>query len=169
NHPECPPNSPRFPESYHVYVDGNLRTTVSVSDRPRALVEGVDSIRIHRISVRSVTQDRRTSRDAACTMLIGKGAPLAPACVRASSVTSTSAIISWLPSNSNYQHVISVNNVEVKTLRPGSYRHTITGLTPNTTYKVSVMAKNIRAPMINEKNIKHLEKLSAHTEFRTLP
>ena len=86
------------------------------------------TFQIHRISVRSVTADRRSSRDAACTMLIGKGAPLAPACVRASSVTSTSAIISWLPSNSNYLHVISINNVEVKTLRPGSYRHTITGM-----------------------------------------
>ena len=37
-------------------------------------------------------------------MIIGKDAPLGPSCVRASNVTSTSAVISWLPSNSNFQH-----------------------------------------------------------------
>ena len=46
NHPECSPDSARFPESYHVYVDGNLRNTVSVNDRPSALVEHVDSFRV---------------------------------------------------------------------------------------------------------------------------
>lgn len=81
----------------------------------------------HRISVRAVTPNRRTSRDAACTMVIGKDAPLAPSCIRATNVTSTSAVISWLPSNSNYQHVVCVNNVEVRVVKPGVYRHTITG------------------------------------------
>ena len=77
----------------------------------------------HRISVRSVTINRRTSRDAACTMIIGKDAPLGPSCVKvttgpnifcptkyfsqASNITSTSAVISWLPSNSNFQHTVS--------------------------------------------------------------
>lgn len=60
-------------------------------------------------------------------MIIGKDAPLCPSCVRASHITSTSAVISWLPSNSNYHHVVSVNNVEVRTLKPGLYRHPITG------------------------------------------
>lgn len=46
----------------------------------------------HRISVRSVTINRRTSRDAACTMIIGKDAPLGPSCVK---VTSDPA--SWWP------------------------------------------------------------------------
>lgn len=52
---------------------------------------------------------------------------LGPTCVKASSITSTSAVISWLPSNSNHQHVVSVNNVQVRTVKPGVYRHTITG------------------------------------------
>ena len=44
------------------------------------------------------------------------------------------------------------------------------GLTPNTYYKVTVRAKNIKAsPYVDEKSLKKLlEKLSAHTEFRTL-
>ena len=92
---------------YHVYVDGFLKTTVRASDKTRALVEGVDSTKPHRISVRSVTINRRTSRDAACTMIIGKDAPLGPSCVKASNITSTSAVISWLPSNSNFQHTVS--------------------------------------------------------------
>lgn len=83
----------------------------------------------HRISVRSVTHDRRTSRDAACTMIIGRDtAHLGPSAVRASSITCSSAVISWLPANTNHQHVVCVNNVEVKVVKPGVYRQTITGI-----------------------------------------
>uniref|UniRef100_A0A182MW01 Fibronectin type-III domain-containing protein n=1 Tax=Anopheles culicifacies TaxID=139723 RepID=A0A182MW01_9DIPT len=103
-------------ESYHVYVDGVLKVTVKATERTRALVEGVDSNRPHRISVRSVTQNRRTSRDAACTMIIGRDtAHLGPSAVRATNITCSSAVISWLPANSNHQHVVCVNNVEVRT------------------------------------------------------
>ena len=61
-------------------------------------------------------------------MVIGKDAPVGPSSVKASSITSTSAVISWLPSNSNFQHTVCVNNVEVRTVKPGVYRHTITGM-----------------------------------------
>lgn len=82
----------------------------------------------HRISVRSVTQNRRTSRDAACTMIIGRDtAHLGPSAVKAMNITCSSSVISWLPANSNHQHVVCVNNVEVRTVKPGVYRHTITG------------------------------------------
>ncbi|XP_045466510.1 RIMS-binding protein 2 isoform X4 [Harmonia axyridis] len=158
-------------ESYHVYVDGVLKATIKATERTRALVEGVDSNKPHRISVRSVTINRRTSRDAACTMIIGKDThQLGPSSVRATNITSTSAIISWLPANSNHQHVVCVNNVEVRTVKPGVYRHTITGLTANTQYRVTVRAKHHRAAQ----NIANLaEELpmpaAAHTDFRTLP
>ena len=91
-------------------------------------------------------------------MIIGKDAPLGPSCVKASNISSTSAVISWLPSNSNFQHTVclpllpltpsplfggsvfsdnklytfsqvSVNGVEVRAVKPGVYRHTITGIT----------------------------------------
>ncbi|XP_054290498.1 peripheral-type benzodiazepine receptor-associated protein 1-like isoform X8 [Macrosteles quadrilineatus] len=166
-----PPDTSTSPpiDCYHVYVDGVLKVTVKATERTRALVEGVDSNRPHRISVRSVTANRRTSRDAACTMVIGKDVPLGPSQVKASRVTATSAVISWLPSNSNYQHTVCVNNVELRTVKPGVYRHTITGLAPNTVYRVTVRAKNIRAPHFDEKTNISIERYSCHIDFRTLP
>ncbi|EFN68490.1 Peripheral-type benzodiazepine receptor-associated protein 1 [Camponotus floridanus] len=156
-------------ESYHVYVDGVLKVTVKATERTRALVEGVDSTRPHRISVRSVTHSRRTSRDAACTMVIGKDVALGPTAVKASAVTATSAVISWLPSNSNHQHVVCVNNVEVRTVKPGVYRHTITGLAPSTIYRVTVKAKNLRATHFEDQNAQAANNLACHVHFKTLP
>jgi len=45
----------------------------------------------------------------------------------------------------------------------------LAGLTPNTIYRVTVRSKNIRAPHMDENNVRLLDKLSVHTEFRTLP
>lgn len=123
----------------------------------------------HRISVRSVTHSRRTSRDAACTMVIGKDVALGPTAVKASNVTATSAVISWLPSNSNHQHVVCVNNVEVRTVKPGVYRHTITGLAPSTIYRVTVKAKNLRATHFDDQNAQAANNLACHVHFKTLP
>nr|XP_050857277.1 uncharacterized protein LOC127066959 isoform X7 [Vespula vulgaris] len=163
------PENPHQLESYHVYVDGVLKVTVKATERTRALVEGVDSTRPHRISVRSVTHSRRTSRDAACTMVIGKDIALGPTAVKASNVTATSAVISWLPSNSNHQHVVCVNNVEVRTVKPGVYRHTITGLAPSTIYRVTVKAKNLRATHFEDQNAQAVNNFACHVHFKTLP
>ncbi|XP_055604751.1 uncharacterized protein LOC129752985 [Uranotaenia lowii] len=170
-----PPDPPgcNVIESYHVYVDGVLKVTVKATERTRALVEGVDCNRPHRISVRSVTQNRRTSRDAACTMIIGRDtAHLGPSAVRATNITCSSAIISWLPANSNHQHVVCVNNVEVRTVKPGVYRHTITGLAPSTQYRVTVRAKHLRAVGQNQQQTTTgpppEEAPGAYTDFRTL-
>ncbi|XP_013782943.1 RIMS-binding protein 2-like [Limulus polyphemus] len=156
-------------QMYHVYVDGVLKATVQSSERTRALVEGVDSSQLHRISVRSVTSSGHHSRDAACTITVGKDLPLAPSCVKASNVTSTSALISWLPSNSNFTHSIAVNNVEIRVVKPGRFRHTITGLAPNTLYRVSVRAKPGKLLYNAEKNPKNLDMLTTFVDFRTLP
>lgn len=82
----------------------------------------------HRISVRSVAQDRRTSRDAACTMIIGRDTShMGPSALKATNLTCSSAVISWLPANSNHYHVVCVNNVKLCEVRPGIFRQQITG------------------------------------------
>ena len=105
-------------------------------------------------------------------MVIGKEVPSAPTCVRVSHVTATSALTSWLPANFNYHHAVCVNHVKVRTVKPGIFRHTISGLSPNTIYRVTVKAKNIRSPHFNtmdETTAKYAEKYCTHVEFRTLP
>lgn len=49
------------------------------------------------------------------------------------------------------------------------YYVVITGLAPNTVYRVTVRAKNIRAPNFDEKASQHMERFSCHIDFRTLP
>lgn len=95
--------------------------------------------------------------------------PFAPCSVKATNITATSALINWLPSNSNFYHVVAVNSVEVKTVGPSTYKHLITGLTPNTMYRVSVRAKPGKLLCSEEKNPKKLEMLTTFVDFRTLP
>lgn len=109
------------------------------------------------------------SKDAACTVVIGKNVPFAPCCVKATNISSESALISWLPCNSNFYHVVAVNSVEVRTVGPSTYKHLITGLAANTLYRVSVRAKPGKLMFSDEKNPKKLEMLTTFVDFRTLP
>lgn len=155
--------------SYQIYVDGVLKSTVPSGDRTKALLEGVDSNIPHRISARAIDHHGRHSNDAGCTIVIGKNIPFAPSCVKASHITSDSALISWLPCNSNFHHVVAVNSVEVQTVRPGTYKHLINGLSANTLYRVWVRAKPGKLLAIDEKNPKKLESLTTYVDFRTVP
>lgn len=109
-------------------------------------------------------------------MIIGRDTShLGPSAVRASHITCSSAVISWLPANSNHQHVVCVNNVEVRTVKPGMYRHTITGLAPSTQYRVTVRAKHLRAVGQHAGNVAQTpgrpgqeEAPGAYADFRTL-
>ena len=109
-------------------VDGNVQATVKPTSpeygkQLRATVQGYNVSMIHRVSVKTVGTGGRGSNEAACTMVFGKDAPLAPTMVKATKTTSTSSTLSWIPSNSNFMHAICVNNVEVKTVKPGVYRY----------------------------------------------
>lgn len=56
---------------------------------------------------------------------------------------------------------------QVRTVKPGVYRHTITGLSPSTQYRVTVRAKHLRAGPPSGIAIE--EAPGAYTDFRTLP
>lgn len=155
--------------SYQVYVDGVLKSTVPSADRTKALLEGVDSTIPHRISVRAIDVSGRHSNDAGCTIVTGTTVPFAPSCVKASHITSDSALISWLPSNSNFYHTVAVNSIELQTVRPGVYKHLINGLTANTIYRVWVRAKPGKILTIDDKTQNRLTILTTYVDFKTLP
>nr|XP_027202997.1 RIMS-binding protein 2-like isoform X2 [Dermatophagoides pteronyssinus] len=184
-HPECPRT---MIDHYQIYVDGVHKATIPAGDRTKALVEGVDSSMPHRISIRAIDRNGRHSKDPGCTIVIGKSLfdkifsffdnfhfivvldiPFAPCCVKASNITSDSALISWIPCNSNFYHVVAVNSVEVRTVKPSVFKHLIVGLSANTLYRVSVRAKPGKLLCSDEKNPKKLEMLTTFVDFRTLP
>ena len=169
--PDCPA---AFIDHYQVIIDGEVKTNVKHAENHaslKAIVHGYDFGQIHRISVKTIGTNKKSSNEAACTMVVGKDAPLGPTQLRATRVRTTSATIQWLPSSTNFLHTLCLNNVEVRTVKQGVFRHTIAGLTPNTLYKVTVRAKNIKAaPYVGERNVsKQIETLSSHLEVRTLP
>ena len=168
-------------DSYQVLLDGEVQATVKASEgnlkaaiMPR--MEG--GSRVHRVSVKTIGTNRKSSNEAGCTMLFGKEAPLGPTALRATNVRTTSATVCWLPSNSNFLHTLCLNNVEVRTVKQGVFRHSIAGLTPNTNYRITVRAKNIKAMAAQSASYllagggnvtKQLDTLSTHIEIRTLP
>ncbi|XP_064620147.1 peripheral-type benzodiazepine receptor-associated protein 1-like isoform X2 [Lineus longissimus] len=154
-------------KAYHIYVDEQFKTSVKGTERTKALVEGVNSQKSHRVCVRTVTGEGQ-SKDQECTITIGKDASLAPSKLKVSHISASSAHLSWMPGNSNYQHVVFVNDVEKRTLRPGLFRHIITGLSPDTKYKVVVRAKSVKSHVEDERNRKKMDMMSASTEFKTL-
>ena len=130
--------------AYQVIIDSSVHATVKPTDL-KATVNNLDLSYIHRISVKGVNSNNKTSNEAGCTMVIGKDAPLRPTSVKATQVTSTSVTLTWIPSNTNFMHAIIVNNCEVKTVKQGVFKHSLAGLSPNTTYKLKVRAKNLKA------------------------
>ncbi|XP_013413977.1 LOW QUALITY PROTEIN: peripheral-type benzodiazepine receptor-associated protein 1-like [Lingula anatina] len=180
-------------QAYHVYVDGHFKTSIKGTEKTKALVEGVQANKPHRICVRTVMA-RGQSKDQECTIMIGKemydyegkdstilqliknvvfvprsmeNAALAPTELKVSATTATSAILSWYPGNSNYQHVIYLNDKEVRTVKPGVYKQTLTGLTPSTQYTAMVQAKSIKSTYEDEKNKKKQSSMSSSITFHT--
>ena len=167
-----PDGQPSSLDCYQVMVDGEVKTVVKAADKSlKAVVHGYDFGQVHRISVKTIGANSKSSPEAACTMVVGKDAPLGPTNLRATRIRTTSATVGWMPSNTNFLHTLCLNNVEVRTVKQGIFKHTIAGLTPNTIYKVTVRAKNIKAaPYVMDRNLsKQIDTLSSHLEIRTLP
>ena len=87
-----------------VLVDGEVKSVVKAGDKAlKAIAHGYDFATVHRISVRTVGAKSKSSPEAGCTMVVGKDAPLGPTNLRATRIRTTSAAISWMPSNTNFQ------------------------------------------------------------------
>ena len=98
-------------------------------------------------------------------------ASLAPSSVNATHVSPTSAKIEWLPGNSSFSHDIFVNDAYQRTIRPGTYQHTLTNLEPDQDYRVTVRARNPKQLTDHEggRAWEIGDPMASETEFRTDP
>lgn len=151
---------------YQVLLDHLIYTTTRANERTRALIENINvNEKIHRISIRTITQ-RGLSRDQECTLVLNMSGTtnndscFAPSDLRVDRINQTSAVVSWWPASNDVVHKLLVNDIEVQTLKAGVYRFKLSGLTPNTSHKVSIKAKPTS-------NVNNQQQLAASIEFRT--
>ncbi|KAH1180149.1 hypothetical protein KIL84_008985 [Mauremys mutica] len=153
--------------SYNVLVDKEIRMNVSFGSRTKALIEKLNiATCTYRISVQSITS-RGNSDELLCTLLVGKDVIVAPSHLKVDNITQISAELSWLPTNSNYSHVIFLNEEEFDIVKSASYKYQFFNLKPNMAYKVKVMAKPHQMPW--QLPLEQREKKEAFVEFSTLP
>lgn len=163
--PEIPRNTDIV--SYQIFVDAEFKTMIKGNERTKALLENVDSKKIHRVTVVCVTTRSRSAHQQ-CTLLVGKDAVPTPTDLKVSHITANGALLSWWPGSTNYQHVISVNDEEMRVVNPGVYEYLLTGLAPATSHRVTIRAKSLLANFEEERNKDRKELLTSRIEFKTL-
>uniref|UniRef100_A0A5F8GQW6 RIMS-binding protein 2 n=1 Tax=Monodelphis domestica TaxID=13616 RepID=A0A5F8GQW6_MONDO len=153
--------------SYNVLVDNETRMNLTLGSRTKALIEKLNiAACTYRISVQSIT-NRGNSDVLQCTLLVGKDVIVAPSHLRVDHITQISAELSWLPTNSNYSHVIFLNEEEFDIVKAARYKYQFFNLKPNMAYKVKVLAKPHQMPW--QLPLEQREKKEAFVEFSTLP
>uniref|UniRef100_A0AAY4AYL7 RIMS-binding protein 2 n=1 Tax=Denticeps clupeoides TaxID=299321 RepID=A0AAY4AYL7_9TELE len=151
--------------AYNVLVDREVRMTVPLGGRTKALIEKLNlATTTHRISIQSVTE-RGLSDELRCTLLVGKDVVVAPYYLRVENITPVSAELSWMPSNSNYSHTIFLNESEYDVMKPGSYRYHFYNLKPMTVYMVRLVARPHQMPW--QLPLEQREKREISVEFCT--
>ncbi|XDV21605.1 hypothetical protein PO909_026680, partial [Leuciscus waleckii] len=152
--------------SYNVYVDHELRINVPFGTQTKAVLERLDlAQKAYRIAVQSLTE-RGNSDQLRCSILVGRDVCVAPTQLRVERVTATSASLTWLPSNSNYVHIVSLNDEECELVKAGCYSLCLSNLTPNLNYSVKVEARPHRTAW--ELPPECRERKTAVTSFTTL-
>uniref|UniRef100_A0A8C4T2D6 RIMS-binding protein 2 n=1 Tax=Erpetoichthys calabaricus TaxID=27687 RepID=A0A8C4T2D6_ERPCA len=152
--------------SYNVYVDKELRLNVPFGSQTKAVLGQLDvSLKAYRVSVQSISE-KGNSDQLCCSVLVGRDVCVAPTQLKVGSVTATSACLSWLPSNSNFAHVVYLNEEEYEIVKAGNYSLCLTNLRPHMRYKVKVEARPNRTPW--ELSVHHRERKCACTAFETL-
>ncbi|XP_069476209.1 RIMS-binding protein 2 isoform X18 [Ambystoma mexicanum] len=154
-------------KSYNVLVDKEMRMSVDVGGRTKALIEKLNlATSTCRISIQSVTE-RGLSDHLQCSLLVGKDVIVAPSQLKMDNVTQSSAELSWVPTNSNYSHVIFLNDEEFDIVKAGCYRYQFLNLKPGGVYKLKLLAKPHQMPW--QLPLEQREKKEAFIEFSTLP
>uniref|UniRef100_A0A9J8CQP8 RIMS-binding protein 2 n=2 Tax=Cyprinus carpio TaxID=7962 RepID=A0A9J8CQP8_CYPCA len=150
---------------YNILVDGEVRSSVPFGGRTKLLLEKLDLASCtYRVSVQSVT-DRGLSDELRCTLLVGRNVVVAPTGLRMDDILRDSAELSWLPSNSNYAHVVYLDGVEHVVVKPCFYKLRFVNLKAATVYKVKVLAKPHQVPW--HMPLEQREKREAGVEFCT--
>ncbi|XP_068455823.1 peripheral-type benzodiazepine receptor-associated protein 1 isoform X2 [Clinocottus analis] len=152
--------------SYNVYVDQELRLNVPFGAQTKAVLERLDiNLKAYRVSVQSLTEKGPSDR-LRCSMLVGRDVCVAPTQLRAERITATSANLTWLPSNSNYVHIVSLNEEECELVKAGRSSLCLNNLLPSLQYAVKVEARPHRTPW--ELPVERREHRSASITFTTL-
>ncbi|XP_016058661.1 PREDICTED: RIMS-binding protein 2 [Miniopterus natalensis] len=152
---------------YTVLVDQEPRLSLPLAGRTKALIEKLNvAACTHRVSVQCVTS-RGSSDQLRCTLLVGKEVVVAPSHLRVDNITQISAQLSWLPTNSNYSHVIFLDEQELDVVKAARYKYQFFNLRPNTAYKVKVLARPHQMPW--QLPLEQRERKEAFAEFSTLP
>ncbi|CAF0705935.1 unnamed protein product [Brachionus calyciflorus] len=147
---------------YNLYLNNELHSVVNGNDDRIAIFENIDLTVPNRISIQANAGKDRMSKPQECTLLFGSNRSFAPSNLAIHNLTQTSAIVSWWPSSSQFSHVISIDSIEHRTLKPGIYRFKLSGLLPDTSHFLTITAQI--HPNSTELNSSH----SASLEFRTL-
>ncbi|NXJ93255.1 RIMB1 protein, partial [Corythaixoides concolor] len=133
-------------QSYNIYVDEELRQNVKSGFQTKAVIEKLDlKTKAYRVSVQSVTE-QGSSDKLRCTFLVGQDFCVAPTMLKVRSVTATSAEVTWLPCNSNYNHAVYLNGEERDMTKPGVYWYTFSNLQPSTQYVAKLEARPLKTP-----------------------
>ncbi|XP_073767184.1 RIMS-binding protein 2 isoform X26 [Danio rerio] len=152
---------------YNVLVDQEVRMSIPFGGRTKSLIEKLNlTVCTHRISIQSMTE-RGLSDPLRCTLLVGKDVVVAPYYLRVENITQASAELTWMPSNSNYSHMIYLNDVEYDVVKPGGYKYHFYNLKPMTVYKIRVVARPHQMPW--QLPLEQREKKEVSVEFCTQP
>ncbi len=146
-------------------MDGEVVPLCYLEAGRKLLLEKLDlAACTYRVSVQSVT-DRGLSDELRCTLPVGRNVVVAPTSLRMDDILRDSAELSWLPSNSNYAHVVYLDGVEYAVVKPCSYKLRFVNLKAATVYKVKVLAKPHQVPW--HMPLEQREKREARVEFCT--
>ncbi|XP_063197875.1 peripheral-type benzodiazepine receptor-associated protein 1 isoform X9 [Chroicocephalus ridibundus] len=133
-------------QSYNIYVDEELRQNVKSGFQTKAVIEKLDlKTKAYRVSVQTVTE-QGSSDKLRCTFFVGQDFCVAPTMLKVRSVTATSAEVTWLPCNSNYNHAVYLNGEECDITKPGVYWYTFRNLQPSTPYVAKLEARPLKTP-----------------------